>query len=84
LPSTSTRRASASAKADIARVEGFVRTEGGQRRRHVPLEPVQELRTAGEQRVQQVALHDRAGHLRGHHRRLGAHHGIWETANSRR
>ena len=39
------------------------------------LEAVRQLGPAREQRVEQVPLDDGAGHLRGHHRRLGAHDG---------
>ena len=73
LPSTSTSAASAAAKADIAVSSGSFAPIVGSGGRHVLLEPVRELGPAGEQRVEQVALDDRPGHLRGHHRRLGPH-----------
>ena len=42
-----------------------------QRRAHVLLHRVVQVRVPGEERVQQVLLGDRAGDLAGHHRRLG-------------
>ena len=45
-----------------------------QRRAHVLLDRVGQVRLAGEQRVEQVALADRADHLARHDRRLGLDH----------
>ena len=75
LPSSWTSTASACSSSFDGVGRGLGRADGRQRRRHVLLDRVGEQGLAGEERVEQDALGDRAGHLGRHDRRLGADHG---------